>query len=109
MDQKLKPSMFVDVELRKDMGESLVIPDDAVIDTGTRKIVFVKTGPSSFDPRTIIVGPRIGNEVVVLSGIAEGEEVVTSALFLIDSESKFRAVLQRDSFESPGHAGHSKK
>ncbi len=108
-DQRLKPKMFVDVELKKDMGMSLLIPEDAVIDTGTRKIVFVKTGPSSFDPRKITVGPRIGNEVVILSGLTEGEEVVTSAHFLIDAESKFRAVLQTDNVASPGHSGHSTK
>lgn len=108
-DEKLKPRMFVDVELKKDMGKSLVIPEDAVIDTGTRKIVFVKTGPSSFNPRKITVGPRIGNEVVILSGIKEGEEVVTSAHFLIDAESKLRAVLQTDGATKPGHSGHSPK
>lgn len=108
-DQKLKPRMFVDVELTKDMGMSLLIPEDAVIDTGTKKIVFVKTGPSSFDPRKITVGPRIGTEVVILSGIKEGEEVVTSAHFLIDAESKLRAVLQTDGATKPGHSGHSSK
>lgn len=108
-DQELKPRMFVDVELKKDMGMSLLILEDAVIDTGTRKIVFIKTGPSSFNPRRITVGPRIGNEVVILSGLTEGDEVVTSAHFLIDAESKLRAVLQTDSVASPGHSGHSPK
>lgn len=108
-DQRLKPRMFVDVELKKDMGMSLLIPEDAVIDTGTRKIVFIKTGPSSFNPRRITVGPRIGNEVIILSGLTEGEEVVTSAHFLIDAESKFRAVLQTDNIANPGHSGHSTK
>lgn len=106
MNQKLKPSMFVDVELKKDMGISLVIPEDAVIDTGARKIVFVKTGSSSFDPREVTVGPRIGKKVIILSGIMEGEEVVTSAHFLIDADSKFRAALQKNSGVSAGHTGH---
>lgn len=109
VNQKLKPSMFVDVELKKDMGASLIIPEDAVIDTGARKIVFVKTGPSSFDPREITVGSRIGKKVIILSGLMEGEEVITSAHFLIDADSKFRAALQKNSGVSSGHAGHNAK
>lgn len=108
-DQKLKPGMFSNITLKKNLGEAIVIPDDAVIDTGTRKIVFVKIGPSRFEPRDIKTGPRIENTFAVLSGLKEGEEIVTSAHFLIDAESKVRAALQKGSPTSSGHGGHGEK
>lgn len=108
-DQKLKPGMFSNISLKKNLGEAIVIPDDAVIDTGTRKIVFVKTGTSRFEPREIKAGPRIENTFAILSGLKEGEEIVTSAHFLIDAESKFQAALQKGSPTNSGHGGHGEK
>ncbi|MDZ4084861.1 MAG: efflux RND transporter periplasmic adaptor subunit [Bdellovibrionales bacterium] len=108
-DQKLKPGMFSNISLKKNLGEAIVIPDDAVIDTGTRKIVFVKTGTSRFEPRDIKAGPRIENTFAILSGLKEGEEIVTSAHFLIDAESKFQAALQKGSPTDSGHGGHGEK
>lgn len=108
-DQKLKPGMFSNISLKKNLGEAIVIPDDAVIDTGTRKIVFVKTGASRFEPREIKAGPRIENTFAILSGLKEGEEIVTSAHFLIDAESKFQAALQKGSPTNSGHGGHGEK
>ena len=86
-DQKLKPGMFSNIVLMKNLGEAIVVPDDAVIDTGTRKIVFVKAALSRFEPREIKAGPRVENTFAILSGLKEGEEIVTSANFLIDAES----------------------
>lgn len=108
-DQKFKPGMFANIELKKNLGEAIVIPEDAVIDTGTRKIVFVKMGPSRFEPREVKAGPRIENTFAILSGIKEGEEIVTSAHFLIDAESKFQAAIQKGSPASSGHGDHGKK
>ncbi|OFZ16224.1 MAG: hypothetical protein A2Z20_00170 [Bdellovibrionales bacterium RBG_16_40_8] len=108
-DQKFKPGMFSNISLKKNLGEAIVIPDDAVIDTGTRKIVFVKVGPSRFEPRDVKAGPRIENAFAILSGLKEGEEVVTSAHFLIDAESKFQAAIQKGSPASSGHGEHEKK
>jgi multidrug efflux pump subunit AcrA (membrane-fusion protein) len=108
-DQTLKPGMFSNISLKKNLGEAIVIPDDAVIDTGTRKIVFVKTGASRFEPRDITAGPRIENTFAILSGLKEGEEVVTSTHFLIDAESKFQAALQKGSPANSGHGGHGEK
>lgn len=108
-DQKLKPGMFSNISLKKNLGEAIVIPDDAVIDTGARKIVFVKTGTSRFEPREIKAGPRIENTFAILSGLKEGEEIVTSAHFLIDAESKFQAALQKGSPTNSGHGGHGEK
>ena len=108
-EQKLKPGMFSSIELKKNLGEAIVIPDDAVIDTGTRKIVFVKTGPSRFEPRDIKTGPRIENTFAILEGLKAGEEIVTSANFLIDAESKFQAAIQKGSPSSSDHSGHGEK
>lgn len=108
-DQKLKPGMFSNISLKKNLGEAIVIPDDAIIDTGIRKIVFVKTGTSHFEPREVKAGPRIENMFAILSGLKEGEEIVTSAHFLIDAESKFQAALQKGSPTNSGHGGHGEK
>ncbi|MDI1229287.1 MAG: efflux RND transporter periplasmic adaptor subunit [bacterium] len=104
-DLRLKPGMFANVELRKNLGESIVVPDDAVIDTGTRSLVFVKTDASRFEPREVKVGPRVEDTFIILSGIASGEEVVISAHFLIDAESKFQAAIQKGAPSQAGHAG----
>lgn len=106
-DQKFKPGMFANIEIKRSIGESISIPEDAVIDTGLRKIVFVKTGASQFEPREIKTGPRMSGSFVVLSGVKEGEDVVTAAHFLIDAESKFQAAVKRGS-PAGGHGGHAK-
>ena len=108
-DQKLKPGMFSNIQLKKKLGETVVVPADAVIDTGTRKIVFVKTGISRFEPRDIKAGPRIDDTFAIVTGLKEGEEVVTSAQFLIDAESKFKAVVQKGSPTDSGHKTHKTK
>lgn len=104
----LKPGMFANVELKKDLGNAVVVPDDAVIDTGVRRIVFVKTSEARFEPREIKVGARVGDMFVVLAGLKSDEEIVTSAHFLIDAESKLQAAMQKGQTSSPGHGGHQK-
>lgn len=107
-DQRLKPGMFANVELKKNLGESVVVPGDAVIETGKRSIVFVKTGASRFEPKEVKVGPRIENGFIILSGLEGGEEVVISANFLIDAESKLQAAIQKGTPSQPGHGEHGK-
>ncbi len=102
----LRPGMYTNVEIAKDLGKSIVVSEDAVIDTGVRRIVFVKSGKTRFEPREIKIGPRVGNEFVVLSGLKGNETVVISAHFLIDAESKFRAAIQKGAAPK-GHSGHS--
>ena len=104
----LKPGMFANVSLKKKLGDSLTVPDDAVIDTGTRRVVFVKSGASHFEPREVSTGARVGNSFVILSGVKPGEAVVTAAHFLLDAESKFQAAVQRGGSAPSGHSGHSK-
>ncbi|MBI5450692.1 MAG: efflux RND transporter periplasmic adaptor subunit [Gammaproteobacteria bacterium] len=109
LDQRLKPGMFANIELKKDLGASIVVPDDAVIDTGARSIVFVKTSALRFEPREVKVGPRVENAFIILSGLAGGEEVVVSAHFLIDAESKFQAAMQKGAPAQAGHGGHGEQ
>jgi len=85
---KLKPEMWANVELKIPLGRKLVVPEDAVMDSGTMQMVFVDRGQGHFESRHIEVGSRVQGYYQVLSGLREGEKVVTSANFLIDSESK---------------------
>ncbi len=100
---ELKPEMFVDVMLRADLGPRLAVPDSAVLDTGTRSVAFVETTEGVFEPRELKIGLRLEHEYEVLEGLSEGEHVVVSGNFLIDSESKLKSALAGMS-ESPGHA-----
>jgi Cu(I)/Ag(I) efflux system membrane fusion protein len=90
---ELRPEMFGEVTLKTADREGLRIPADAVIDSGTTKVVFVDVGEGKFQPRVVEVGPEAGDQVEVLSGLADGELVVTRANFLVDSESRLRASL----------------
>ena len=92
-DGSLKPGMFGTVAIAVDLGEALVIDDQAVIETGTRKLVFVSTGEGQIDPREVVTGARADGLVVILEGLQAGEKVVTSAQFLVDSESRLKAAL----------------
>jgi len=93
-DLALKPEMYAHVELESDLGERLSVPDSAVLSTGTRDIVFVAQGDGYFEPREVQVGLRLPDAVEILGGLTEGETVVASGNFLIDSESKLKAALQ---------------
>jgi len=87
----LRPDMFVDLEFSAKAPAGLAIPQDAVIDSGLEKIVYVEASEGVFEPRPVILGTAYGNFVTVTSGLAAGEKVVTSGNFLIDSESKMRS------------------
>lgn len=90
----LKPAMFANAQI--DVGKSgkvLTVPTSAVIDSGTRQVVLVRLGEGRFEPRPVTLGKRNDNIVEVLSGVKEGEQVVTSANFLLDSESNLKAAL----------------
>ena len=92
--QKLKPAMFAQVELAVG-GKTpvLTVPDSAVIDTGTRRIVLVQLAPGRFGPREVVLGGRSENLVEIVKGVSEGEQVVVAANFLIDAESNLKAVI----------------
>ena len=88
----LKPNMFADVDLSVEYGEHLTLPTEAVMDSGTRQLVFIARPGGYFEPREVKLGARLDNQYIVLSGIKQGELVVTSGNFLIDSESRLSSV-----------------
>ncbi|BDU74066.1 efflux RND transporter periplasmic adaptor subunit [Mesoterricola silvestris] len=89
----LKPEMFGEMVIRSQARKGLVVPVDAVLDAGTRKIVFVALGDGRFEPREVRTGSSLGETVEVLSGLKAGENVVNRANFLVDSESRLKAAL----------------
>ena len=96
------PGAFVTVEMQLGMGRGLAIPENAVIRTGERSIVFVVHNGLHMVPREVKLGARVGDSYRVLSGLDAGEDVATGAQFLLDSESRLRAT----SSAGGGHAGH---
>src|SRR6185503_12443065 len=87
----LKPGMFVDVEFPVDFPPTLVVPADAIVDSGLRKTVFVDCGDGHFEPRLVETGRRIGDDVEVTKGLVPGERIVISGTFFVDSESRMKA------------------
>lgn len=87
------PGMYVNVELKVPLGEQLVIPVSGVLHSGTRQIVFVDRGAGLLDSRDVQLGPQAGDEYIVLKGVKAGERIVTSANFLVDSESQLQAAI----------------
>lgn len=90
---ELKPEMFGEVLLRSPGRRGLVIPLDAVLDTGTTKVAFVALGNGKFEPREVQTGATLGEKVEITSGLRTGDEVVVRASFLVDSESRLKAAL----------------
>jgi membrane fusion protein, copper/silver efflux system len=90
---ELRPEMFGEVTLQAPAREGLRIPADAVIDSGTKKVVFVAIGEGKFQPREVKLGTAGPEFVEVAGGLRAGEQVVTRANFLVDSESRLRASL----------------
>jgi membrane fusion protein, copper/silver efflux system len=84
----LRPDMFVDVELPVTSPPAIVVPADAVLDSGLRKTVFVDRGNGLFEPREVETGWRFANRVEIVKGLEPGERIVVSGNFLIDSESR---------------------
>jgi Cu(I)/Ag(I) efflux system membrane fusion protein len=93
-DLKLRPDMYVDVELTMATGEGVAVPVSAVLPTGRHNIVFVDKGEGKLEPRFIELGRKYGDFYEVKSGLKETERVVTSANFLIDAEAKVQGALK---------------
>ena len=89
---KLKPQMFANVEIKIPLGRKLAIPDAAVIDTGTRQVVYVDKGDGYFEPREVILGVLVEGLREVIKGLKDGEKIAASAAFLIDSEAQLKGV-----------------
>ncbi len=114
-DDILKPQMYAVVEIKADLGRKLLVPQDAVIDTGERQIVYVDRGEGNFEPRVVTAGMRSDGMREIISGLKPGERVASSALFLIDSEAQLKGVSPAPSQgaapaspqgQVPEHAGH---
>jgi Cu(I)/Ag(I) efflux system membrane fusion protein len=90
---KLRPGMYGDVSLDLGALSAVTVPADALVDTGDHQYVFVSRGSGRFEPRKVRPGWRGAGRVALLSGLAEGERVVTTANFLLDSESRLRAAI----------------
>ena len=86
-DFLLKPQMFADAQLKVDYGTKVLVPEEAVLNSGTEQHVFVVHDGGVFEPRTVSVGPVVDGAAVILSGLKAGETIVVSGNFLIDSES----------------------
>ena len=96
-DYQLKPQMYANVYLKSTIAKhGLVIPQEAVIESGVRKVVFVSLGKGKFQPREVRIGAEVSeNEYQVLSGLSKGEQIVVSAQFMLDSESRLREAIQK--------------
>jgi Cu(I)/Ag(I) efflux system membrane fusion protein len=106
---RLKPGMYAEVDLAGRGNGVLAVPADAVMDGGDRQYAFVVHDGVHFEPRLLKLGQSSDDYFEVLSGLAEGEQVVTSANFLIDSESRLKAAIAGMGGTQPdAHAGHGK-
>ena len=99
---QLLPGMFAHVALDLPMGEQTVIPDTAVLRTGTHNVAFVDRGDGYLTPAEIELGAHVGDEFIVLKGLAPGQQIVSSANFLIDSESQLQAAAGAFAPSPPG-------
>jgi hypothetical protein len=86
--------MYAGVTLAGSSSTALVVPADAVVDSGTEQVVFVTAGDGYFEPRAVRTGRRLGEGVEIVEGLDEGEMVAAGATFFLDSESQMRGALQ---------------
>jgi Cu(I)/Ag(I) efflux system membrane fusion protein len=91
--ERLKPEMYANVEIKVRLGQKLAVPEGAIIDTGIRQLAIIDKGNGYFEPREVKVGSKVDNYYEVVKGLKAGERVVTSANFLIDSESKLKEAM----------------
>jgi RND family efflux transporter MFP subunit len=99
---ELKPDMYADVQLNVDYGTQTLVPSEAVLNSGTRQVVFIAKGDGYFEPRDIKIGDQFDGQTVVLAGLKPGEKIVASGNFLIDSESRLGAAMQQMMASMPG-------
>jgi membrane fusion protein, copper/silver efflux system len=102
-DLKLRPGMYADVYISVGDQEGVAVPREALVDTGDHQYVFVSKEGGRFEPRLVQVGARSDDKIQITSGLTEGERVVTTANFLIDSESRLKAAIEGQSAGHPAH------
>lgn len=103
-DFALKPGMYGDVYIAASATDALVVPSEAVVDTGAVQYVFIARAGGRFEPRRVRVGATEGENVQLLAGVAEGDIVVTTANFLVDSESRLQAAIMGGAPDVPAEA-----
>jgi Cu(I)/Ag(I) efflux system membrane fusion protein len=91
---KLKPQMYTNVEVKINLGKKLVIPEDAVLDSGKRQIVYVDKGEGNFEPRTVTTGIKAGGMIEIVAGLKAGERIASAATFMIDSEARLKGIVK---------------
>jgi Cu(I)/Ag(I) efflux system membrane fusion protein len=99
----LKPEMYANVEIEIDAGRKLAVPDEAVLDSGLRKVVFLDKGEGRFEPAEVKIGNKFDGYYEVLAGLSPGERILASASFLLDSESRLKEAMGA----MAGMAGHA--
>jgi len=92
---KLRPGMFVNVDMPVALPEGLSVPVDAVMDSGLEKRVFVETAENHFEPRMVETGWQIGDRIQIVNGLRDGDVIVASGTFLVDSESRLHSDASR--------------
>ena len=105
-DFLLKPNMYAEVTLNINYGSRLVVPQEAVLDSGSEQLVYVALADGYFEPRKIQIGAKVNDKYVVLNGLKAGELIVTSGNFLIDSESKLKSATSGMGMPGMDHSGH---
>ncbi len=90
-DLQLRPGMYVNIRIKPPLARQLVVPASAVFRSGTKNLVFVYSGEGNIEPREVEIGSQVGDEIPVQKGLKQGEQIVTSGNFLIDSEAQLQA------------------
>jgi RND family efflux transporter MFP subunit len=88
---KLRPGMYVNVSLKLPLGQRLIVPDSAIFHSGTKNLIFTYAGEGNIEPHEVELGPHVGDQFVISKGVKAGDQIVTSANFLIDSEAQLAA------------------
>jgi RND family efflux transporter MFP subunit len=88
---KLRPGMYVNVSVKLPLGQRLIVPDSAVFHSGTKNLIFTYAGEGNIEPHEVELGPHVGDQFVISKGVKAGDQIVTSANFLIDSEAQLQA------------------
>src|SRR5205807_2783306 len=89
-DLKLRPGMYVNVSIKLPLGQRTVVPDSAVFHSGVKNLVFTYSADGTIRPREVDIGPHVADQMVITKGLQRGEQIVTSANFLIDSEAQLQ-------------------
>ncbi|MEK7775569.1 MAG: efflux RND transporter periplasmic adaptor subunit [Candidatus Zixiibacteriota bacterium] len=105
---QLRPGMYAEIKVQEDSRATLAVPSEAVLDGGAEQYLFVVHDRTHFEPRLVTVGVRDDSHTEILSGLKSGEEVVTSANFLIDSESRLKAAIAGMGQVTESHTGHGR-